>query len=131
MKALVIAAYRPSGALLDLIASLPKDEFAAVVVVDDGSGPKCADIFAQLRQRGVTVTPHAAHIGRGAALRAGMHAALAETPALDSIVLAEEFHTARDIGRVAAKRDALALGTRGRARCDQTAAARAVAGGSG
>ncbi len=142
MKALVIPAYRPSAALLDLIASLAKGEFAAIVVVDDGSGPKYAAMFAQLEGQGVTVARHAVPIGRGAALRAGMHAALSEAPALDSIVLAEECHAAIDIARVAkydrppacrraagpgdAEPGILALGTQAHAHCDW--AARALTG---
>ncbi|MGA7236805.1 MAG: hypothetical protein WBY44_14050 [Bryobacteraceae bacterium] len=107
MKALVIPAYRPSGALLELIESLPPGEFAAIVVVDDG-GPVSSDI-AELRDRGVTVVRHAVRVGRGAAIRTGMHAALAAAPDLDCIVVAEEFHSASDIARVSATEDALTL----------------------
>jgi hypothetical protein len=103
VKALVIPAYRPSGALLDLIESLPPGEFAAIVVVDDGS-PVSIDLA------GVTLVRHAVHVGRGAAIRTGMHTALAAAPDLDSIVIAEEFHSARDIARVSARKDALTLG---------------------
>ena len=42
-KALVIPAYRSSGALLELIESLPPNEFAAIIVVDDG-GPVSSDL---------------------------------------------------------------------------------------
>ncbi len=114
MKALVIPAYRPSGALLELIESLPPGEFAAIVVVDDG-GPVSSDI-AELRDRGVTVVRHAVRVGRGAAIRTGMHAALAAAPDLDCIVVAEEFHSASDIARVSATKDALTLGAQAKTR---------------
>jgi Dolichyl-phosphate-mannose-protein mannosyltransferase len=108
VKALVIPAYRPSGALLELIESLPPEEFAAIVVVDDGSPP--SSDFVKLRDRGITVARHAVPVGRGAAIRTGMHAALAASPALDSIVVAEESHSAGEIARVSAQEDALVLG---------------------
>jgi hypothetical protein len=108
VKALVIPAYRPSGALFELIESLPPDEFAVIVVADDGS-PVSSDLV-KLSERGITVARHAVPVGRGAAIRTGMHAALAAAPALDSIVIAEEFHSARDIARVSAQQGALVLG---------------------
>ena len=109
MKALVIPACRPSGALVKLIDSLPPGEFAVIVVVDDG-GQGSIDL------PGVTVVRHAVRVGRGAAIRTGMHAALAAAPDLDSIVVAEEFHSAGDIARVSARKDALILGARSKAR---------------
>jgi hypothetical protein len=108
VKALVIPAYRPSGALGKLIDSLPPGEFAVIVVVDDGT--------ASIDLEGVTVVRHAVRVGRGAAIRTGMHAALAAAPDLDCVVVAEEFHSAGDIARVSARTDALILGARSKAR---------------
>lgn len=109
VKALVIPACRPSGALVKLIDSLPPGEFAVIVVVDDG-GQGSIDL------PGVTVVRHAVRVGRGAAIRTGMHAALAAAPDLVSIVVAEEFHSAGDIARVSVRKDALILVARSKAR---------------
>ncbi len=111
MKALVIPAHQPSGALLDLIDALEPGAFAPIVIVDEGSDAKYSGIFTQLSDRGVTLVRHAVPVGRGAAIRAGMHAALAQTQALDCIVLAEEFHSAAEIARVSQNEGVLTLGT--------------------
>jgi hypothetical protein len=108
--ALVIAACRPSELLPQLIESLGADRFAAVVVVDDGSGPEYAGVFALVRALGAAVIKHAVRAGRGAAVRAGMHRALEEAGELDAIVLAEERDTAEEIARLARHSAALAIG---------------------
>ncbi len=114
MKALVLPVENPSDALLALVHALPPDEFAAIVVVDDGSPAtsSAAAIHAEMRARGVIVVRHAVRVGRGAALRAGMHAALAQVSRLDSIVFAGEEDSADEIARVSARSGAVVLGTR-------------------
>ncbi len=109
MKALVLPAYRPSSALVRLIESIRPGEFAAVIVVDDGSGPESKGIFEELRERGVIVITHAVCAGRGAAIRAGMHRALELVPALASIVIAGECYTPDEIACVSRQGETLTL----------------------
>ncbi len=118
MKALILPAYRPSDALVRLVESIPRDEFAVIVAVDDGSGPESSGIFEQLRELGVLVVTHATRVGEGAAARAGMHRALEEGPALDSIVLAQETDRADQIASVSRRHDALTLAAPPRSRSD-------------
>jgi hypothetical protein len=89
VKALVIAACQPSEALLTLLNHLPGDRFAAIVVVDDGSGPGYAPLFARAAALpNVQIARHALPIGRGASTRTGIHAALLAAPDLTAVVTA-------------------------------------------
>ena len=128
VKALVIPAYQPSEALLYLLQALPDESFAVVVVVDDGSGPEYAEIFARAAALPkVHVARHAMRIGRGAAVRTGIHAALIAAPDLNQIVTAGSSDSAAAILQISSGgRDyatALILGTRQRRRSILTAAA--------
>ena len=68
----LIPAYEPGGTLPALVRSLRNaDPFAAVVVVDDGSGPDFAETFRATAGMGATVIRHAANCGKGAALKTG------------------------------------------------------------
>ena len=100
MKALVILAYQPSEALLHLLQHLPPGSFAAIVVVDDGGGPEYAEIFSRASTLpSVQIARHAVPIGRGAALRAGIHAALSTAPDLTDIVTADSSHSVEEVAR--------------------------------
>ena len=44
--AVVIPAYRPSAALVEVVRALAERQFPAILVVDDGSGPEFHEIFA-------------------------------------------------------------------------------------
>ncbi len=45
--AVLIPAYRPGAALIDLVRELGRRPFAAIVVVDDGSGPEFQQVFRE------------------------------------------------------------------------------------
>ena len=106
MKALVIPAYQPSEALLHLLQDLPSGLFAAIVVVDDGSGPEYAEIFSRASAvPNVQVARHAFHIGRGAAIRTGIHAALAIEPELTTVVTTDSGHAAKAILQISSDSD--------------------------
>src|SRR5215831_6414597 len=78
---LLIPAYRPSRVLLDLVASVAGEDLAAIVVVDDGSGPQFRPIFDELETREqVTVLRHAVNLGKGAALKTGFNHILLAHP---------------------------------------------------
>ena len=115
MKALVIPAYQPSEALLHLVQDLPAGLFAVIVVVDDGSGPEYAEIFSRASTLpNVQIARHAVPIGRGAALRTGIHAALSTAPDLTAVVTADIGHSAKEVAWAHGLRrtpESLVLGT--------------------
>ncbi|MFI7542032.1 glycosyltransferase [Actinoplanes sp. NPDC049599] len=64
----LIPAYEPGAALVELVRRLAGH---AVVVVDDGSGPGYATVFARVRDLGAEVLTLEGNRGKGAALKAG------------------------------------------------------------
>ncbi len=70
MDVVLIPAYEPDAQLVPLTKRL-KDAGFTVVVVDDGSGGKYADIFAATQENAWVVT-HEHNRGKGAALKTGM-----------------------------------------------------------
>ena len=105
MKALVIPAYQPSGKLIDLLSGLPAGLFAAIVVVDDGSGPEYAEVFSRAGALAdVRIAEHAVHVGRGAAIRTGINAALLGAPELTEVVTADWRHSPEAVLQIAGLR---------------------------
>jgi glycosyltransferase involved in cell wall biosynthesis len=117
--AVLIPAYQPGPALVEVVRSLAGPGFTAIVVMDDGSGLEYAEIFDQLRQFDrVRIIRHAVNLGKGAALKTGMNYALVEFPGLAGIITADADgqHDPGDVCRVArrfaVKPAALVLGAR-------------------
>jgi glycosyltransferase involved in cell wall biosynthesis len=118
--AVVIPAYRPSSALVDVIRALADKSSAPIVLVDDGSGPEFDDVFARAAAfPHVHLLRHEANRGKGAALKTGIQFAMAKDPDLAGVVTADADgqHHPEDIERVAAALAAanggsLVLGTR-------------------
>jgi glycosyltransferase involved in cell wall biosynthesis len=117
--AVVIPAYRPSATLIGLLEALAAKAFPAVVVVDDGSGPEFRELFARAAAfPNVRLTRHAVNLGKGAALRTGIHLALSEFPDVAGVVTADADgqHHPDDIERIGRRLierpDALVLGCR-------------------
>ncbi|HEX3879428.1 MAG TPA: hypothetical protein VHW24_20740, partial [Bryobacteraceae bacterium] len=110
VKALVV----PVLTTLEFLDTIPAGEFAIVVVVADGDARD--EECSALDSRGAQVVRHAVTVGRGAAIRAGIHAALTRCPELDCIAIAEPQHAASDIVRIAQRPEALTLGTTGERR---------------
>lgn len=68
--ALIIPALNPGGELYDYVQSGVRSGFSHIVVVDDGSGEDCTDLFARLETcGGVTVLRHRQNRGKGRALK--------------------------------------------------------------
>ncbi len=98
---LLIPAYRPGAELPRLIKSLSGPAFRGVIVVDDGSGPEYAHIFAACD---ATVLSHARNQGKGAALKTGMTHAASEYPGCGVVTAdADGQHLPEDILRVASR----------------------------
>ncbi len=118
--AIVIPAYKPSAALIDVVSALATASSHAIVVVDDGSGPAYREIFARAAELpGVRVLRHAVNLGKGAALKTAMNHVLCALPETIGIVTADADgqHHPDDILRTAealiANPSALVLGCRG------------------
>jgi glycosyltransferase involved in cell wall biosynthesis len=116
--AVLIPAYRPAAALLDLVRALV--HMPAVIVVDDGSGPEFHRLFEQVAALpNVHLLRHGLNRGKGAALKTGIEFAQLNFQDLTGIVTADADgqHHPGDIERVARALDAqpgaLVMGVRG------------------
>lgn len=111
----LIPSYQPGKPLVDLIDALA--DFT-VVVVDDGSGPDYASVFAMVRARGAEVITHPANRGKGEALKTGFGHIARRFPG-HSVVCADSDgqHRPTDIAKVGDELEragaAIVLGARG------------------
>ena len=102
--AIVIPAYRPTGVLDNLVERLVDLGVPAVLVVDDGSGPKHQRVFERIgREPCVHVLRHAGNLGKGMALKTGMRYFLEHLRHYTGLVTADANgqHSVDDILRVA------------------------------
>jgi len=118
----LIPAFEPGPALPRLVADLRHaDPDLDVLVVDDGSGPRFAEVFADARDAGARVVMHDVNRGKGAALKTGLADIAVHGPDADVVTAdADGQHTPLDVLRVADAlredagrgRSALVLGVR-------------------
>ncbi len=115
----LIPAYQPNGALIELVRDLLARGVRSIEVVDDGSGPEYRWVFDELELLPrVHILRHAVNLGKGAALKTGMNHILAADPGLTGIVTADadgQHHPSDVVGvceRFAGSPDALVLGAR-------------------
>jgi glycosyltransferase involved in cell wall biosynthesis len=112
----LIPAYQPDASLPALVRALRNaDASLRLLVVDDGSGPAYAGVFAAVRAAGGETIGYPHNGGKGHALKAGFAHVLAA--GADDVVTADSDgqHRAADILRVAQRvrhGDALVLGGR-------------------
>ncbi|MGC0236403.1 glycosyltransferase family 2 protein [Arthrobacter sp. SD76] len=101
---ILIPAYQPGQQLPELIRALRAAEpRAAVVVVDDGSGPAYKDVFDGVRALGCHVISYARNRGKGFALKAGFGFIEDNVPGQDVVCAdSDGQHTPSDILKVAA-----------------------------
>lgn len=100
----LIPAYRPSDELVRLARSLAGKGFGRIIVVDDGSGPEHAAVFADIaRLPEVTLLRHESNRGKGEALKTGLRHLLASLTEAPGVVTADADgqHLPDDIERVA------------------------------
>jgi putative flippase GtrA len=101
----LIPAYKPTGALPQIVKSLVSDPLiSAVLIVNDGSGPTFDSIFAAVAEiEGVQVLRHVVNLGKGAALKTGLNHAACHFSDWVGVVTADADgqHAAKDILRVA------------------------------
>lgn len=102
--AILIPAYEPDEKLLALLAGLAGAGLSPLVVVDDGSSPACAPIFAAAEGvAGCTVLRHAVNLGKGRALKTAFNHLLVAYPGCTGAVTADADgqHTVADISACA------------------------------
>ncbi|MDR7276274.1 bifunctional glycosyltransferase family 2/GtrA family protein [Catenuloplanes atrovinosus] len=98
---ILIPAYEPDGKLTDLLVGLAGYD---VVVVDDGSGPGYATVFAAARALGADVVTHDRNRGKGAALKTGFAHIRTYRPGCDVVCAdSDGQHRPGDIEAVAAR----------------------------
>lgn len=117
--AVLIPAYQPGKALVELVRALGRWKFAAIVIVDDGSGPEYGAVFEQAAGApAVRILRHETNLGKGAALKTGIAFLQENLPALDGVVTADADgqHHPDDIAavadRLAREAQCLVLGAR-------------------
>jgi len=100
---ILIPAYEPDQQLPALLRSIREAEpFAAVVVVDDGSGPAYKDVFDDVRALGCHVISYARNRGKGFALKAGFGFIADNLPGHDVVCAdSDGQHRVEDVLRVA------------------------------
>ena len=103
---IVIPALDPTEKLVQLaeeIVAVFSPLTVAIVVINDGSDERCADIFKALESIGCDVLAHPCVLGKGAALKAGIAYALSAYPDSCGIVTADADgqHAPRDVFRIA------------------------------
>jgi glycosyltransferase involved in cell wall biosynthesis/SAM-dependent methyltransferase len=116
----VIPAYEPAAALVDLVEAIAGAEARSIVVVDDGSSAAAAPIFERIaRIPRVVLLAHAVNLGKGQALKTAFnHVLLHAGGDIAGVVTADADgqHLAADVLRVAARLESspgsLVLGSR-------------------
>jgi glycosyltransferase involved in cell wall biosynthesis len=99
----LIPAYQPGNSLFEMARVLSESAVAAIVIVDDGSGPPFHTIFEKAgRLPRVSILHHPHNLGKGAALKTGMGHILNRHPYAAAVVTADADgqHDPADILRV-------------------------------
>lgn len=115
---LLIPALNPDGQLLELLEAVKDVWVGPILLVDDGSGPDCRDLFVQAEALGCDVIRHARNLGKGRGLKTGFNYCLTHYPDIIGCVTADADgqHTPADIAACAdalrAAPTALVLGCR-------------------
>jgi glycosyltransferase involved in cell wall biosynthesis len=102
--AVIIPAYNPTQTLVLLVDALLLYDFAAVIVVDDGSATTSDPVFAAVAAHPrVTLLRHAINTGKGRALKTAFNHCLLHERQLLGVVTADADgqHSPHDITRVA------------------------------
>jgi glycosyltransferase involved in cell wall biosynthesis len=88
---ILIPAYKPESVLTRLVEQLSASSaVAAVIVVDDGSGPAYAGIFHSVASlKKVRLLAHVVNLGKGAALKTGLNYAACAFPESAGVVTAD------------------------------------------
>jgi putative flippase GtrA len=99
---IVIPAFQPDNRVLMLIHEIQESSDFVIILVNDGSAPKCSPIFESAKQAGCIVLSHEANQGKGAALKTAFRYLL-DSGSKDGFICADcdGQHTWKDIKRLA------------------------------
>src|SRR5450432_2932952 len=128
---ILLPAYQPGRALVELVEALAKFGCHDTVVVNDGSSPEHSGVFEEVESLGAVVLHHAVNLGKGAALKTGLNYVLLTWPDAPGTVTADADgqHAPEDIAAISRKLyehpNALVLGVR---RFDEDVPARSLIG---
>ena len=100
MDIVLIPAFEPDSQLIGIANQLSEEGFK-VLVVDDGSGEKYADIFEEVRKYATVITKEK-NCGKGAALKTGMRYIKENLPECENFITcdADGQHKIEDVLRV-------------------------------
>lgn len=113
----IIPAYQLEEKLIHLLQQLRQKELEKIIIVNDGSGEACLDIFRKAEEYGTVVT-HDRNRGKGAALKTGIRTAIELFGKNNSYITADADgqHLPDDIRKIAdvlqQNSDVLVLGIR-------------------
>lgn len=115
---ILIPALNPGERLVSIVRELKEAGMENIFLVDDGSGADHVGIFSQAEAMGCTVITHPTNLGKGAALKTGIKAAVERFGEEINVITADSDgqHKVSDIVKVAQavseNPDRLVLGTR-------------------
>lgn len=69
---ILIPAYEPRNRIIKLIDDIQAITDVEIIVVNDGSGKKCKEIFNKIEEKGIKVLTHPANKGKGEAIKTGV-----------------------------------------------------------
>ena len=103
LPCILIPAYKPDEKMISLIEQLTAAGFSKIIVVNDGSGPEFAPIFAQAQALGCAVLHHGINMGKGRAMKTGLNHGLVNGLFTDGVIAADADgqHTPADIRKIA------------------------------
>ena len=102
--AILIPAYEPGDALMQLVDDLKRGGAGEIIIVNDGSSAASAPVFASLEAlEGVTTLIHEKNLGKGQALKTGINHIIRALPEAAGIVTADADgqHRPEDVLKVA------------------------------
>lgn len=102
MKTFVVIPAFNEGLRLPLVVNEVKKYVADIIIVDDGSNEKNSAVIAQLIDQ-ATVIRHRINLGKGAAMRTGVEAAIARGAEAIVLMDGDGQHQASDVSRLLKK----------------------------
>lgn len=101
---IIIPAYNPGNELIELVEKILQTDIANIIIVNDGSKDDSNQIFNAIKNLNekITVLKHAINLGKGAALKTGLHYAYTHFNNTEGVVTADADgqHLIKDILRV-------------------------------
>lgn len=100
MLSVILPSYNPSDKLLRTVEQLVDAGFDDIIMINDGSEPRCDEIFEEVKRRpAVTLLSHEKNMGKGRALKTGFEYFLENRPDKAGVVTVDDDlqHSCKDI----------------------------------